>query len=114
MLNIPGMRQLRTYNPVLAKHFDKLFTNMLTADEQEDFMYSIGGDMYVLQDQHEVDELMQCEFDHFDYHKDSGFWIGYIINNNSGGPTYLISDRFDVSKRIAPICPYDNFLAINA
>ena len=106
MLILQNRVQLRDFNPVLERYFDPTLKEF---SDRESFMWLIGGDMKVLQDQHEVDAAMKELFDFFDYHPDSKYWIGIVINNNSGGPTYLIDSRFDVSKRHDPPAPDTTF-----
>jgi hypothetical protein len=89
MLTFQNLRDLDRYHPTLANHIaEDLPDDCL----HETFMWSIGGDVFVLEDASEWDYLdseSRFEFDVWEEVNDE--WIMAVaINNNSGGPTYFI------------------------
>jgi hypothetical protein len=79
-------------HPELADIINK---HLSASDLIEDFMWSLGGDVHVVETQEEYDHLISTEA-FFDIAEEVGYeWFQFVvINNNAGGPTWFVPNAF--------------------
>jgi len=78
--------------PKIAAHY------MGQLDEDNSFMASLGGPVYRITRVGEFEEIatkVDYQFDSFRVHPaDDNYFEAVVINNNSGGPTYVVHKDF--------------------
>lgn len=78
--------------PKVAAHY------MALMDENNSFMQSLGGPVYRVTRASEFEEIAQkqdYQFDIFRTHPaDGDYYEAVVINNNAGGPTWVVPKAF--------------------
>jgi hypothetical protein len=88
MKTFENLPSLFDYNEFLADHIAKHIDG---ADRNEPFMWSLGGDVNVIDTVKDYAKFLAGN-DYFDISEDinDSWHMIVVINNNSGGPTYFI------------------------
>lgn len=86
------LSDLSEHNSVLAVVISAVIDD---SDKSKEFMWSLGGEVHVIETQEEFDE-MNKENNFFDIAEEvlDGWYQFVVINNNSGGPSWFVPSEF--------------------
>jgi hypothetical protein len=95
------------YDQFVYRYFVMYYLGIIADTTTEDLLGNMGGYIHICDTQEEVNKVLaENTFDMWSHVEEGSFYSAVNINNNAGGPTFIIYDFFDVSAMKAE---YDEF-----